>query len=210
VQFTKAIDDAADLAVRVIDLLQGVLDFLDRMLGEPDQHGRRIRLQQFGQGLDHLIDIPGIGADLAPVDEATNLHGIVNRPPECLFGVAATVCPLRLEQERLEEPIVALGDVQQHLDQGFGGLRFQKLSNILPWVTALGLGRLSSGALGRRCRSVLAEPCQSDRDAMLAEIAVTSARAGAVAGKLAVLVPEFDLIGFGAFDFGRDLVFLRP
>jgi len=46
------------------------------------------------------------------------------------------------------------------------------------------------------------EPCQPDRDAVLAEIAASGARTGAICGKLALLVPEFDLIGFGAFDFG--------
>ena len=116
-QFAEAIDDATDFAVGVIDLLHGALDFLDRMLGKPNQHSRRIWLQKLGHGIGDLIDIPGIGADLAPVDEATNLHGIIDGPPECLFGIAAAVRSLCLEQEGLEKPVVTLRDIQQHLDQ---------------------------------------------------------------------------------------------
>jgi hypothetical protein len=113
VQFAEAIDDIADLAVRVIDLLQGIFDFVDCIFGEPDQHGGRIRMQQFGQRIGDLVDIAGIGADLAPVDETANLHRIVDGTPEGFFGIAAAQGSFRLEQKGLVEAVVTLGDIQQ-------------------------------------------------------------------------------------------------
>ncbi|MDP1605438.1 MAG: hypothetical protein Q8L93_02145 [Rhodocyclaceae bacterium] len=41
---------------------------------------------------------------------------------------------------------------------------------------------------------------------MLAEIAVGGTRKGTVVGQIAVVVPQFDLVCFGAFDLGGDFV----
>ena len=149
--FTKTTDDAADLAVRIIDLLQGILDLLDGIFDQPDQQGRGIRLQQFGQGIRDLVDIRGIGANLAPVDEAAYPDGIVDGAPEGPIGIVATaVHPLGLEQERLEEPVIPLGNIEQDLDQGSSGLGFQILPDVFPGIAGFGLGRFSAGAIGRQ------------------------------------------------------------
>ena len=41
---------------------------------------------------------------------------------------------------------------------------------------------------------------------MLAEIAIRGTWAGTVVSQVAVVIPEFDLVGCGAFDLGSDFV----
>ncbi|MDP1605439.1 MAG: hypothetical protein Q8L93_02150 [Rhodocyclaceae bacterium] len=48
-QLAQTIDDVANLAVRVVNLLQRILDALDSVFGQFDQHGGGVWLEQFCQ-----------------------------------------------------------------------------------------------------------------------------------------------------------------
>ena len=53
---------------------------------------------------------------------------------------------------------------------------------------------------------MLRQPCQPNGNTVFAEIAICRARAGAVVSKIAVVIPQFDLIGIRAFDLGGDFL----
>ena len=131
----------ANLAVRVVNLLQRIFDSLDGIFGQFNQHGGGVGLEQFRQRIRHLIDIAGKGANLPPVDKAMDARRAVDSPPECLDHVAATAATLGLEQQRLIEPVVALGNIEHKLDQGFRRLRDQIRLDIAPWIAPLLLAR---------------------------------------------------------------------
>jgi hypothetical protein len=173
VQITQAIDDAADLAIRVIDLFQCGFDTLDGVLEQFDQHGRGVRLEQLRQRIRNLVDGSGEGRGLPPIDEAITSRRVVDCPPEGGGDIAVSGRALGVEPQRLIKLVIAPGDAQQQLDQGGRWLRRQIRLDVTPWIPPPGFSRRG---LGLALRRLLCQPRQADGDAMLAEIALRGTR----------------------------------
>jgi len=207
VQITQAMDDAADLATRVIDLLQCGLDTLDGVLEQFDQHGGGVRLEQIGQRIRNLVDATGESRRLPPIDKAVAACRVVDCPPEGGGHVAAGGRALGVQPQRLIKLVIAPGDAQQQLDQGCRWLRRQVRLDLTPRIPPPGSCRC---CLGFVRRGLLCQPCQADSDAMLAEMAGRGTRAAAVASQFAAVVPQFDLVGLVALDQCGDPVVSQP
>jgi hypothetical protein len=207
VQITQAIDDAADLAIRVIDLFQCGFDTLDGVLEQFDQHGGGVRLEQLRQRIRNLVDGSGEGRGLPPIDEAITSRRVVDCPPEGGGDIAASGRALGVEPQRLIKLVIAPGDAQQQLDQGGRWLRRQIRLDVTPGIPPPGLSRRCRGLT---LRGLLCQPRQADGDAMLAEIALRGTRAATVASQFATVVPQFDLIALAALDQSGDPVISQP
>jgi len=173
VQLLEPFPDCAELAVRVVDVLMGRLDPVERMLAEGDDPGLLAAAELAFDTRDDLLERLREPVCLVPADEASGVDGDVEGVLE--LAKAHRGVPARTGRQRQQARVQVLV-VQRLLDQEIGerlcAQRRQSVAELAPRRRPRRLTRLLP----------VVQPGEAHRHAVLAEKALAPNRAGAGAG----------------------------
>jgi len=190
VQLLQLVQQTGHEAVGIVDLLEALLDRGETILRQLDDALRLPALQELPQTVDHLLDAGHMIVGLAVGHEASGRQGLVER----LFPYPWRRSPWTRGEERQPalQALVLARPVEEHRHQFLLLQAEEEFPHVFfAWAS---LDVAFSGGV----------PGEADGDAVLAEFAVLSDRAGAVVSELAILDREPDAIAGGSLNPGFD------
>jgi hypothetical protein len=131
VEVTEPFQDAAQVAVGVVDPAQRLLDGLDGVLGELHHRlGVTVVQERLDPG-DHLLDVVGVGQGRAVILVVVGFHGTVDGGSEGGQIHIARPAAHRLQQQTITQPRVGGRLRHQQLDQRVLALASQMGADVL-------------------------------------------------------------------------------
>ena len=194
VQLFEARDRVAHLTAGVVDALKRAFGELEGVLGEVDDIAAVALLELGFEHVGRFLDAADVAPDLPIGDELPVGEGLLDQRAQGRDVRPATRRRRGSQQQLASQRFVVVGVVDQNVDQLALGKRLEMGTRVIE---------------RRRGIVVLALPSKGDRDAVLAEGALTSDRARAGEAKLPAFGTKLDQVVLGALDGGADALGAR-